>query len=147
MNSHPDNRQQSPDPRQNPNRRRRRRKPKYNYGALFFLIASALIILIIFIVIIRAIAGAVNPPDDKETGNASDTQQSESISEVTEPETEAPPAVIYDYVTRTETDLHSGSLILVNYENDYVEPVGFKTVPLYGNKNSSYKLSSALHDA
>ncbi|MBO5274456.1 MAG: M15 family metallopeptidase, partial [Clostridia bacterium] len=146
MNSHPYNRQQSPDPRQNPNRRRRRRKPKYNYGALFFLIASALIILIIFIVIIRAIAGAVNPPDDKETGNASDTQQSESISEVTEPETEAPPAVIYDYVTRTEADLHSGSLILVNYENDYVEPVGFKTVPLYGNKNSSYKLSSALHE-
>ncbi len=132
-------------PRQTPPRRRKQ-KPRYNYGALFFLIASALVILIIFIVIIRAITDAVNPPEEEKTDGESTAEVTADTAEVTEPETEALPAVIYDYVTRTEAELHTGSLILVNYENDYVEPANFKTVPLYGNRNSSYKLSSALHE-
>lgn len=141
--SRPSNMGQKP-----PSRRelpRRKKKPKYNYRALFFLIASALVILIIFIVIIRAIVGAITPADGKETKNES-AEQTESTPVETEPAIESSPAVIYDYVTRTEADLHTGSLILVNYENDYVEPENFETISLYGNKNSSYKLSSALHE-
>lgn len=68
-------------------------------------------------------------------------------TDTSEPQTEQTEAVIFEkkiiYLERMEDDVHTGDLILVNAENEFIFSENRSLVPVYGNKPDTYKLSNA----
>lgn len=123
------------------------RKTKHPRFPMILVIILA-VIAVICIVLILALR---KPTSTVPGGERSETEPSVSTTEptVTDPSS-ADPAVTDPPVTTSPTDvtaqlpreqIHAGSLILVNYANEYHFPEKDTLMPFYGNKTASYKLA------
>jgi D-alanyl-D-alanine carboxypeptidase len=82
---------------------------------------------------------------DTSGGVVTDAQTAAQTDAVTTAETQPPVQVATGYKTISvaNTGVHTGDLILVNYQNAFIFPDKKNTTVIYGNKNSSYKLSTS----
>ncbi len=94
--------------------------------------------------------GDVTVPDTankpETTGGDGTSAQTQGSADITgAPETDAPVKTVTGYKTVpvANTAVHTGDLILVNYQNAYTFPDKKNTVTIYGKKNTSYKLSTS----
>ncbi|MBQ8510595.1 MAG: M15 family metallopeptidase [Clostridia bacterium] len=134
------------------------------YRAAGLVVLSVIILVMLFVSVIifaaRCATGQIGDPSDTGEKNgtsdlvndsASGSAGGDTIIEAptttrspeTEPETTAL-AATFEYVTKTEADMHKGYLILVNYQNAYSFDTDFKIQTFYGNRNKSYKLRDTL---
>ncbi|MBE6612287.1 MAG: D-alanyl-D-alanine carboxypeptidase family protein [Ruminococcaceae bacterium] len=134
-------------PQQYPNvRHRSRRQAKRAAGlALLAVIIFGMLLVSIIIFAARCASG--------EMGSGDDTEASTTPSVTTPLVTTAPPETtaetvsveaLYTTIEKTAADVHKGYLILVNYQNAFDFESGFKLIPIYGNKNLSYKVRDTI---
>ena len=71
------------------------------------------------------------------------TGSSPSDPDVTGPADTDPPENRWTAVQKKRADIHTGDLILVNYEHEYVFPSFDAILPFYGNKTAPYKLRNS----
>lgn len=137
------------------------RKPRHGYAWLKTLVAFVCLIVLLFVGLrytpnIISFVKSLSAPqtnlpsetDPSNTGNAetdpSETEPPETGSPETEPPETEPPVVEPSSlkVTKTGEDIARGSLVLVNADHEYSFPDLNDIVPIYGNKNKCYVLSS-----
>lgn len=122
---------------------------------LTVLSAIVLVLLLVTVIIFfsRCASNSFGDTDDSasdtpfvsDSGNAADsgdTGEAVPTDTTDAPETEL--ASTYEYVEKTEADIHKGYQILVNYQNEYKFDGDFNIKPFYGNKNLSYKVRDTL---
>lgn len=129
------------------------RKQAQRAAGLIVLTVIILVMLLISVIIFaaRCATGKITEPGDTIDSDSQPTVSDSTAPDSTapietdppEPETTALDAA-YEYVTKSEADMHKGYLILVNYQNAYSFETNFKIQPFYGNKNRSYKIRDTL---
>ena len=135
--------------------RHRSRRQARRAAILTVLSVAVLVMLLVTVVIFfsRCASNSFGNADDStsdslytdDSGNAinpGDTTDAVPTDTTAAPETEL--AATYEYVEKTEADMHKGYQILVNYQNEYTFEGDFDIQPFYGNKNLSYKVRDTL---
>ncbi len=124
----------------------RRESQRAAFLVVLTVIILAMLLVSVMIFAARCVSGSIG---------GEDTLPAETTPTVTTPTVTEPPvttapepettalASTYELKSCDITDLHNGYQILVNYQNAFVfDTSEFKLKPFYGNKNSSYKVSS-----
>ncbi len=138
-----------------PVRHKSRRQARRAAG-LVLLTVIILVMLLISVIIFaaRCASGQIGADDTDPVGGSDSGNVSDDIGttdpalsttdpETTEPETTSLEA-LYQYLEKTEADIHKGYQILVNYQNPFTFDSGIKLQTFYGNRNSSYKIRDTL---
>ncbi len=133
--------------------RHRSRRQARRAAAVTVLFAVILVMLLISVIIFAArCASGFGAPEDTTDSAAYGTDTAGGVigtpdsGAVTDPiETEPPETKLdaaYEYVEKTEADVHRGYQILVNYQNAYNFDGGFTFGTLFSAKNGCYKVSN-----
>ena len=116
-------------------RQRRRRKVRINPGAVVFVLLMAAVIGISARQIKLNEEANVNTPPKTDlvySGNETDTAET-NTSDETEP-AEEENLTLFDSVSTSNTEVHDGNLILVNYENAYITPASLDLKNAYEDR-------------
>ena len=118
--------------------RRRPKRRQYSTTPLWLFLAAAVVVLCF--VLILALPGREKP---QEKPSVTVTDEAGNVVGTLPPgETEPPEAPEYSKLAVPSSDLHTGDLILVNYQYKYVFPEdNSNIVNIYDNKTEDYKLA------
>lgn len=120
--------------------RKQARKNRIVFGVTVAAIVLLLLSVIIFSA--RCTFNLASVGDLGETDTSAVTDRIE-IPETEPPETEPPLDPNYEYLEKTEADIHTGYQMLINYDNAYVFGDYFNLKTLYSARNGFYKVSNS----
>ncbi|MDD4772307.1 MAG: M15 family metallopeptidase [Eubacteriales bacterium] len=113
-------------------------------GLIIFVTVICIALVVATVFGVSSLLAAIAEKMPAEKGGMAQTGNTDTDAELSAESPGEPAAgTVYRYIDFTRADVHTGSLILVNAENEYVFPESPDLPTLYGNKSDTYKISGS----